>query len=238
MSERIDRNHILESSTLPESVEEAFDWLEKEITKIMEGEDRPEDYFRMIITQSQIGDVMKYITHDPKLNPGARLHGTREDEILAYGQAIVQTMGLMVSRGISFKKALAIGLENWQERDWRKKEARNNTTLVEGKVANIGKTSGIAYVVSNEHRIEKFEQGILVTPFVKADDMVDFFKNAPLAIVTDHGGVVSHPAILARELEIPAIVGTGNATEKIPHGSKVSVDAEGEKGTVTVIVPR
>jgi rifampicin phosphotransferase len=53
------------------------------------------------------------------------------------------------------------------------------------------------------------------------------------AIVTDSGGVLSHPAIVAREYGIPGVVGTRNATEEIGDGVRVRVD--GDAGAVTVL---
>jgi pyruvate,water dikinase len=53
-----------------------------------------------------------------------------------------------------------------------------------------------------------------------------------VAIVTDRGGVLSHPAIVARELRIPGIVGTGDATKKLAEGTEVVVD--GTQGAVFV----
>jgi pyruvate,water dikinase len=52
------------------------------------------------------------------------------------------------------------------------------------------------------------------------------------ALVTDTGGILSHPAIIAREYRIPAVVGTGNATELLHDGQAVTVD--GSAGTVRV----
>lgn len=52
------------------------------------------------------------------------------------------------------------------------------------------------------------------------------------AIVTDHGGAASHPAIVAREMGIPAVVNTKVGTKEIPDGATVTVD--GTAGTVTV----
>jgi pyruvate, water dikinase len=53
------------------------------------------------------------------------------------------------------------------------------------------------------------------------------------AIVTDRGGRTCHSAIISRELGIPCIVGTGNATEKVKSGSEVTVScAEGDRGNV------
>lgn len=53
------------------------------------------------------------------------------------------------------------------------------------------------------------------------------------AVVTDRGGMLSHAAIVARELGVPAVVGTGDATNRIPDGARVRVD--GSAGVVTVL---
>ena len=53
------------------------------------------------------------------------------------------------------------------------------------------------------------------------------------ALVTDSGGVLSHPAIIAREYGIPAVVATGNATQVIQDGQQVVV--EGDAGVVRVL---
>ena len=50
------------------------------------------------------------------------------------------------------------------------------------------------------------------------------------AIVTDIGGITSHPAIVARELGIPCVVGTEKATKVLKDGMKIMVD--GKKGVV------
>ena len=53
------------------------------------------------------------------------------------------------------------------------------------------------------------------------------------AIVTDRGGAVCHTAIVAREFGIAAVVGTGEATARIPDGARISVD--GTNGTVAIL---
>ena len=50
------------------------------------------------------------------------------------------------------------------------------------------------------------------------------------ALVTDSGGILSHPAIIAREHGLPAVVGTGNATAVLKDGQRVTVD--GNMGVV------
>jgi pyruvate,water dikinase len=55
-----------------------------------------------------------------------------------------------------------------------------------------------------------------------------------IAVVTDAGGTVSHPAVLAREYGIPAVVGTSVATYQIKTGDRLRVD--GNTGTVEILV--
>src|SRR3546814_1676626 len=52
-------------------------------------------------------------------------------------------------------------------------------------------------------------------------------------IVTNHGGTTSHAAIVSRELGVPAIVGTGNATEVIAENQDITIScADGDVGTI------
>jgi pyruvate,water dikinase len=53
------------------------------------------------------------------------------------------------------------------------------------------------------------------------------------AVVTDTGGILSHCAVVAREYRIPAVVGTGAATETIRNGQTVEVD--GDAGIVRIL---
>ena len=53
------------------------------------------------------------------------------------------------------------------------------------------------------------------------------------AIVTDSGGVLSHPAIVSREFGIPSVVGCGDATTRIADGAQVRVD--GSAGEVSLL---
>jgi pyruvate,water dikinase len=77
-----------------------------------------------------------------------------------------------------------------------------------------------------------FKDGeILVAPSTNPD-WVPVMKKAA-AIITDHGGRSSHAAIVSRELGVPAVIGTRNATRLLSRGENVTVDcAEGETGVV------
>lgn len=51
--------------------------------------------------------------------------------------------------------------------------------------------------------------------------------------MTDIGGILAHGSIVAREYGIPAVLGTGNVTQRISSGQLITVD--GDNGTVTII---
>jgi phosphohistidine swiveling domain-containing protein len=207
--------------------------IETIVANLMEKEDRKDSEFRFALLSTEIGDIGKYITHDPKLNPGARPHGSKEDEKLAYGQAIVMLMGLCYARGISYDNALNLGINNWQEADWRKRESSSKE--VKGFAAVPYFRSGDAYVVSEKNPLSEMKTpGILVMEFAKPDFVLA--KEYILGIVTDHGGSSCHAANIAREYNIPCIVGTGNATTIINHGDRISLDYnDNNEGIVTIL---
>jgi len=204
-----------------------------EITQLMRTEDRRDVEFRLAIALSQFGDVAKYITHDPKLNPKARLHGTREDEIHAFGQLLVQILAVAILRGIDVSTAVEMAMKNWQERDWRVVEPIASPIVV-GRTAHQGNLIGKAHVDPDLSRLDELRGKILVTRFVRAVHVMAIAGKA-LAIVTDQGGVTSHPAIIAREYNIPCIVGTGDGTLRIRDGQLIEFEATADEGTVRVL---
>ncbi len=105
-----------------------------------------------------------------------------------------------------------------------------------GRVAMTGHARGKVRVIRHDRRdisrrIALFRPGeILVTEMTRPDTVLACRKAA--AIVTDEGGLACHAAIISRELGIPCVVGTGNATQVLKDGDRVEVDAE--NGTVRV----
>ncbi len=202
--------------------------IEEIVARLMGREDRKDVEFRHIIAVTEVGDVGKYITHDPKLNPNARPHGTKEDEVLAYGQAFVQLAALAYLRGISFKGAFEKGMQNWVDADWKKaaKQTLEKKTI-KGIAASPGIVSGIAEVVETICDIAK-SGNILIVRYA-APEYTEFLGNY-IACVSDHGGKTCHLANITREMNMPCVVGTGNATELIKTGMAITVD--GDKGEV------
>lgn len=107
-----------------------------------------------------------------------------------------------------------------------------------GAVLAVGKSigdaiaAGKARVITDVSHLPEFRAGEILVSDTTTPDWEPVMKTAA-AIVTNRGGRTSHAAIVSRELGIPAVVGTGNATEKVPTGREVTVScAEGEEGFV------
>ena len=110
------------------------------------------------------------------------------------------------------------------DKDTDKENTRVGEVLLQGHGASPGIVTGVVKIVTSPKQIKKIKKGdILVAPMT-SPDFVPAMKIAA-AIVTDRGGVTSHAAIVSRELGIPCIVGTSNATKKLKDGEIVTVDA-------------
>ncbi|KJH71310.1 phosphoenolpyruvate synthase [Aliterella atlantica] len=108
----------------------------------------------------------------------------------------------------------------------------NQTPLITGRSVGEAIGQGTARIILDPHKIDQFRpKEVLITN--KTDpDWEPIMKKAS-AIVTNSGGRTCHAAIIARELGIPAIVGSGNATNVIKTGQEITIScAEGEEGRV------
>jgi pyruvate,water dikinase len=95
-----------------------------------------------------------------------------------------------------------------------------------------GVVEGVARVISGPEDGDRLRPGeILVTTLTNVGWTPMFPRAA--AVVTDMGAPLSHASIVARELGIPAVVGTGNATMRLRDGDRIRVD--GERGTVELL---
>lgn len=103
--------------------------------------------------------------------------------------------------------------------------------LVEG--GSIGRkiSAGEVNVIKSTKNISKFKKGQVLVTEITDPDWEPIMKIAS-AIITEKGGRTSHAAIISRELGIPAIIGTGDATKKLKNGQVVTVDCTEESGKV------
>jgi pyruvate,water dikinase len=111
--------------------------------------------------------------------------------------------------------------------------------ILSGMAASPGIASGKVKIVHSMDDLEKIESGdILVTEMTNPDMVVTMQKSA--AIITNEGGMTAHAAIVSREMGIPCVVGTDNATEKLKDGELVTVNGftgniyKGKVGETTI----
>ncbi len=111
-------------------------------------------------------------------------------------------------------------------------EERAKKRLVQGIAVGDKIAIGRVRVLFDFKDAESFQEGEVLVTDITDPDWEPIMKKAS-AIVTNRGGRTAHAAIVARELGIPAVVGTGNATEVLQTGMDVTVScAEGETGYV------
>lgn len=104
--------------------------------------------------------------------------------------------------------------------------------ILKGIAASVGIVEGTVKVVKGIQDISDFKEGNILVAEMTEPSMVIMINKAA-AIVTDKGGITSHPAIVSRELGIPCVVATKTATRSLKDGIKVKVD--GAKGEVYLI---
>jgi len=107
-------------------------------------------------------------------------------------------------------------------------------TILKGMAGSKGKVIGRARVIGAQDAIADVEfdkNDILVCPMTTPDHLP--LMQRASAIITDAGGILSHAAIVARELGIPCITGTKYATSTLQTGDNIEVDAD--NGTVVLV---
>jgi len=95
---------------------------------------------------------------------------------------------------------------------------------VNGNIAFEGKVKGKVKIVNTMEQIPKVEQGDILVSINTNPSLLEAMKKAA-AIVTNEGGITCHAAIISRELKIPCIIGTKNATKVFKDGDLIEVDA-------------
>jgi pyruvate,water dikinase len=104
--------------------------------------------------------------------------------------------------------------------------------LLEGLSIGEAISAGEACIIKSADEIDQFEEDSILVTEMTDPDWVPIMKKAK-GIITDHGGRTCHAAIVSRELGIPAIVGTGEATDTLKDGQEITLScAEGDQGYV------
>lgn len=108
-------------------------------------------------------------------------------------------------------------------------EEGERNIITKGLGASPGVASGTVKIIKSTDELDKVLDGDILVTVMTTPDMVPAMKRAN-GIITDEGGVTCHAAIVSRELGIPCVVGTADASKIIPENSVVTID--GDKGLV------
>ncbi len=103
--------------------------------------------------------------------------------------------------------------------------ATEKRPILIGIPASPGVASGIVKIIKNPSELNKISKGDVLVTKMTNPDYVPGMKRAA-AIITDEGGQTSHAAIVSRELGVPCIVGTKEATKKLKEGNHVTIDGD------------
>ncbi len=109
--------------------------------------------------------------------------------------------------------------------DVTEKELADHPVLIKGGAsASEGTASGLAYVLKSDHNLYDIPKGAILIAHQTSPRYVPVMGRAS-AIVTNVGSVTGHMASVAREFQVPTLVGTHNATSLIEHSDEITVDA-------------
>ena len=115
---------------------------------------------------------------------------------------------------------------------WLAAGGQADSSEIRGFAASSGVAEGVARVVKSVEEIDRLRYGDILVCRVTNPTWAPIFQKIAAA-VSDIGGSMSHAAIVAREYGLPAVVGTGTATQKIKDGQRIRVD--GGRGVVTIL---
>ncbi len=104
--------------------------------------------------------------------------------------------------------------------------------IIKGFSANRGVIEGVVKVIHSVKDFHKINRGDILVAAMTSVDFVPIMEKAG-AFVTNEGGITSHAAIVAREMNKPCIIGTQIATKVLRDGDRIKVD--GDRGAVEIL---
>ena len=140
-----------------------------------------------------------------------RLHKRYEDHAI-----VLEDGRITLFEGDAFEK--------YRAQEARLDESFYHLSELKGQCASPGLAKGTVKVINGIHDLEKVKKGDVLVAASTVPAFVPAMEKA-VAIVTDEGGLLSHAAIVSRELGVPCVVGTKIATKALKDGEMVEVDA-------------
>jgi len=198
-----------------------FEEIEVFLKRYLTEEDRKDSEFRYAIASNQFGSLGNHMTHDPVLNPRARGYQTKEGEKGDFGHALLQLMVYGISRGLPVGESVELAKKALEDKTWAARKA--NEGSIQGKIVMPGEVDGTAHVDPFCFNLKSMSAGSILVAEHCDCAITPYLFCKVKAIVTDHGGLTCHAAIIAREMNIPCIVDTGDATKRIENGEYIVI---------------
>ncbi|NHI93185.1 MAG: phosphoenolpyruvate synthase [Candidatus Lokiarchaeota archaeon] len=182
-----------------------------------------DDRYKLVLNDQQIKELAKYTIEIEKH------YGRKMDIEWAYDgeqkklfivQARPETVHSIAEKNILEFYKLQVTEEEKKEK-----------LLLTGEAVGRKIGQGVANVIGDIREIHTFKEGEILVTGMTDPDWEPIMKKAR-AIITDKGGRTCHAAIISRELGIPCVIGTGNATGFIKDGQKVTVDGSEGMGRI------
>jgi phosphohistidine swiveling domain-containing protein len=184
--------------------------------------DDPEDVFFLHYNELRV-----FMANPEAFDARGLVSDRRDEREHAFGLRPPEWVGTATKVALEFPYNALWG---FPEKFYR--EPAEATAQVAGLAASPGVVEGPAKNVTSLDEFDQVKKGdVLVCQMTNPAWVVLFTKIAGL--VTDAGGTVSHPAVVAREFGIPAVVGTSTATQRIKTGDRVRVN--GSTGVVEIL---
>ena len=147
-----------------------------------------------------------------------------------YGSPMDTEWGINEAGNVYMLQARPITtLDNIQETHDSIENEDERVIILRGLGASPGLVSGNVKIVTDLDELDKVLEGDILVTTMTTPDMVPAMKRAN-GIVTDEGGVTCHAAIISRELGIPCVSGTGEATSVLEENTEITID--GKRGIV------
>ncbi len=193
---------------------------------------------RHLVADGAIGDPndvmflryneLRYLMADPQGSQVRDLISDRRDEREdSYEIRPRDWVGTATEEALAFPYLPNWGYPERLDRDYAAAEDR-----VEGLAASAGVIEGVARLVLSPEHFDQVKKGEILVCQMTNPAWVTLFTRIS-GLVTDAGGAASHPAVLAREFGIPAVIGTSVATQKIKTGDRIRVN--GSTGVVEIL---
>ena len=192
----INKSKITDVEEAKNNLREALDRSKKELTKIFAIAKE-----RMGETRAGIFEAQLMILDDPVLidNILKRIEEEKKQPEYIVHDEISKYQDLMVLSHEPYMKERANDIEDIKNRIVRNLQKKRWQSRIRGEV-------------------------VIVSDSLTPADTILLSRNKMKSFITDHGGLTSHAAIISRSLNIPAVVGTHNATKNLKDGQKVIVD--------------